>query len=115
MVTLSSQNLTEFDLHARAILGLPIPSITQYGASASAVILADRAAEAFTVEGLAAALTPEAAGVDLDLRIFNKPVTRPYRRMGVALALVRDGSVDDARAAARAAAGKVSLRYNDAS
>jgi phosphoribosylglycinamide formyltransferase 2 len=115
MVTLSSQNLTEFDLHARAILGLPIPSITQHGASASAVILADRTAEAFTVEGLAAALTPEAAGVDLDLRIFNKPVTRPYRRMGVALALVRDGSVDDARSAARSAAGKVSLRYSDAS
>jgi phosphoribosylglycinamide formyltransferase 2 len=115
MVTLSSQNLTEFDLHARAILGLPIPSITQHGASASAVILADRTAEAFTVEGLAAALTPEAAGVDLDLRIFNKPVTRPYRRMGVALALVRDGSVDDARSAARAAAGKVSLRYSDVS
>jgi phosphoribosylglycinamide formyltransferase 2 len=115
MVTLSSQNLTEFDLHARAILGLPIPLITQYGASASAVILADRTAEAFTVEGLAAALTPEAAGVDLDLRIFNKPVTRPYRRMGVALALVRDGSVDDARSAARSAAGKVSLRYSDVS
>lgn len=111
MVTLISQNLTEFDLHARAILGLPIPSITQAGPAASAVILADRDSADFTVEGLAAALVPERPGIDLDLRIFNKPTTRPYRRMGVALALARTGTVDDARAAARAAAAKVLLRY----
>jgi phosphoribosylglycinamide formyltransferase 2 len=111
MVTLISQNLTEFDLHARAIMGLPIPSLTQHGPAASAVILADRAAEDFTVEGLAEALTPEAPGIDLDVRIFNKPVTRPYRRMGVALALAPDGDTDSARAAARAAAAKVRLTY----
>ncbi|WP_119418908.1 formate-dependent phosphoribosylglycinamide formyltransferase [Desertibaculum subflavum] len=111
MVTLISQNLTEFDLHARAILGLPIPSITQHGPSASAVILADRDATEFTVEGLAAALTPAAPGIDLDLRIFNKPTTRPYRRMGVALALMPNGTTDQARAAARAAAAKVTIRY----
>ncbi|WP_374468590.1 formate-dependent phosphoribosylglycinamide formyltransferase [Ferrovibrio sp.] len=111
MVTLISQNLTEFDLHARAILGLPIPSITQHGPSASAVILADRDATDFSVEGLAEALVPSATGIDLDLRIFNKPTTRPYRRMGVALALARHGDVGQVRAAAKAAAAKVKISY----
>jgi phosphoribosylglycinamide formyltransferase 2 len=113
MVTLISQNLTEFDLHARAILGLPIPSITQFGASASAVILADRDSADFTVEGLADALIAPAPGIDVDVRIFNKPTTRPYRRMGVALALAKDGTADDARAAARAAAAKVTITYRE--
>ncbi len=111
MVTLISQNLTEFDLHARAILGLPIPSITQHGPSASAVILADRDASDFAITGLAEALQPAAPGIDLDLRIFSKPTTRPYRRMGVALALARDGDIDQARAAAHAAAAKVRIDY----
>lgn len=110
MVTLISQNLTEFDLHARAILGLPIPNIHLNGAAASAVILADRHADAFHIEGQAAALAP-VAGIETDLRIFNKPVTRPNRRMGVALALARDGTADDARAAARAAASRVKIVY----
>lgn len=111
MVTLISQNLTEFDLHARAVLGLPIPTITLHGPSASAVVLADRDSDSFSVSGLAEALRPEAPGVDLDVRIFNKPTTRPYRRMGVALALVRDGDVDAARTAARNAAAKITLTY----
>lgn len=111
MVTLISQNLTEFDLHARAILGLPIPGITLHGPSASAVVLADRDSADFTVSGIADALRPAAPGIDLDVRIFNKPTTRPYRRMGVALALVRDGTVEDARAAARDAAAKITLTY----
>jgi len=111
MVTLISQNLTEFDLHARAILGLPIPSITQYGPSASAVILADRDSTAFDVQGLDAALQSPDAAIDIDLRIFNKPTTRPYRRMGVALALAHKGDTDTARAAARAAAAKVKITY----
>jgi phosphoribosylglycinamide formyltransferase 2 len=111
MVTLISQSLTEFDLHARAILGLPIPAIRSHGAAASAVILADRDAESFAVEGLAAAVAPEGDGVELDVRIFNKPVTRPNRRMGVVLALAAD--TDTARAAAAAAAAKVSIRYDD--
>lgn len=111
MVTLISQNLSEFDLHARAILGLPIPSITLHGPSASAVILADRDSADFAVEGVAEALVPASAGIDLDVRVFNKPTTRPYRRMGVALALAREGTVEDARAAARAAAAKVKLTY----
>ncbi|KAA5601158.1 formate-dependent phosphoribosylglycinamide formyltransferase [Blastochloris sulfoviridis] len=113
MVTLISQNLTEFDLHARAILGLPIPSITQHGPAASAVILADRDAADFSISGLEAALRPTAPGVDVDVRIFNKPTTRPYRRMGVALALARHGDVTLARAAACAAATKVALTYSD--
>ncbi|MBX3456227.1 MAG: formate-dependent phosphoribosylglycinamide formyltransferase [Ferrovibrio sp.] len=111
MVTLISQNLTEFDLHARAILGLPIPSITQYGPSASAVILADRDSTAFDVQGLDVALQSPDAAIDIDLRIFNKPTTRPYRRMGVALALAKTGDVEQARAAARAAAAKVKIIY----
>lgn len=111
MVTLISQNLTEFDLHARAILGLPIPSITQHGPSASAVILADRDSTDFSVEGLADALASGPAGIDIDLRIFNKPTTRPYRRMGVALALAKNGDTDAARKAAKAAADKVRISY----
>jgi phosphoribosylglycinamide formyltransferase 2 len=112
MVTLISQNLTEFDLHARAILGLPIPRVRQHGAAASAVILADRDAGDFAIEGLADALVPERGGIDVDVRIFGKPVTRPYRRMGVALALVPEGTTDDARAAARAAAARVRFRFD---
>lgn len=111
MVTLISQNLTEFDLHARAILGLPIPSITQHGPSASAVILADRDSADFSVDGLVEALGSAPAGIDIDLRIFNKPTTRPYRRMGVALALAKNGDTDAARKAAKAAADKVKISY----
>ena len=111
MVTLISQNLTEFDLHARAILDLPIPRITQHGAAASAVILADRQADRFSISGLKEALTPDGPGVELDVRVFGKPTTRPYRRMGVALALVRNGDTDSARKAARAAAARVKIEY----
>jgi len=113
MVTLISQNLTEFDLHARAILGLPIPSITQHGAAASAVILADRDAARFEITGLAEALRPPAPGIDIDVRIFGKPTTRPYRRMGVALALARGGDTDTARKAARDAAARVKITTLD--
>ncbi len=112
MVTLISQNLTEFDLHARAILGLPIPAIRQLGPAASAVILADRDAETFRITGLSDALRPQASGISVDVRIFGKPSTRAYRRMGVALALAPDGDTDTARAAARTAAGRVKISYN---
>ncbi|WOF42170.1 formate-dependent phosphoribosylglycinamide formyltransferase [Sphingopyxis indica] len=111
MVTLISQDLSEFDLHARAILGLPIPAVALRGASASAVLLADRDAEDFAITGLAEALTPPDAGTAVDVRIFGKPVTRPYRRMGVALARVDGGTTDDARAGAVAAAGKLAIDY----
>lgn len=108
MVTLISQNLNEFDLHARAILGLPIPNISLRGPSASAVILADRDADAFHFEGLAEALA--AADGEVDVRLFGKPSTRPYRRMGVALATA--GSTDEARRIAREAAGRVRIAYD---
>ena len=113
MVTLISQNLTEFDLHARAILGLPIPRIRQFGAAASAVVLADRDATQFTVAGLADAIASAPAGIDVDVRVFGKPSTRPWRRMGVALALAPDGTTDDARAAAREAAHLMTINYKD--
>lgn len=107
MVTLISQNLSEFDLHARAILGLPVPEVTLHGASASAVVLADRDSSEFGYEGLAEALaTP---GGQVDLRIFAKPVTRPFRRMGVALALAAD--TDAARRVAADAAAQVRVVY----
>jgi phosphoribosylglycinamide formyltransferase 2 len=109
MVTLISQNLSEFDLHARAILGLPVPAVKLHGPSASAVILADRAAEDFHFEGMADALaTP---GGEVDLRLFGKPTTRPYRRMGATLALAE--TTDAARAVAAQAAGKVRIIYGE--
>ena len=109
MVTLISQTLSEFDLHARAILGLPIPAIVARGPSASAVILADRNSETLRYEGLAEALaTP---GGEMDVRIFAKPTSRPYRRMGVALACAQ--TTDDARRIAAEAAAKVRIVYGD--
>ncbi|MCW5648022.1 MAG: ATP-grasp domain-containing protein, partial [Sphingopyxis sp.] len=111
MVTLISQSLSEFDLHARAILGLPIPNIAVPGASASAVLLADRDASDFAITGLADALVPPDLATAIDARIFGKPVTRPYRRMGVTLAKVTGGTTDDARTAAVAAAAKLSIDY----
>lgn len=84
MVTLAgSQNFSEFELHARAVLGLPIPEVVLERAAASAVILAsDESATRPIYTGLEAA----AAVKGSDLRIFGKPTTRKYRRMGVALA-----------------------------
>jgi phosphoribosylglycinamide formyltransferase 2 len=111
MVTLVSQTLTEFDLHARAILGLPIPTISLLGASASAVVLAHRDAEDFTISGLADALALGSDDAFVDARIFGKPVTRPYRRMAVTLARVLDGDTDAARAIAVAAAEKITINY----
>ncbi|MDE2620012.1 MAG: formate-dependent phosphoribosylglycinamide formyltransferase [Sphingomonadales bacterium] len=107
MVTLISQNLTEFDLHARAVLGLPIPEVELYGPAASAVILADREATDFGFAGQAEALATTGGAVDL--RLFAKPTTRPYRRMGVALARAAD--TDSARRLAAEAAGKVRIVY----
>lgn len=81
MVTLISQDLSEFDLHARAILGLPIHEIQNFG-GASAVILATDYSDNPTYTGIDLAM--ELPGVDV--RIFNKPSCRPNRRMGVVLA-----------------------------
>lgn len=83
MVTLISQQLSEFALHARAILGLPIPQIKQYGPAASAVLLVPGNSADIQYHGLADAL----AEPDTELRIFAKPEVQGERRMGVALAL----------------------------
>jgi phosphoribosylglycinamide formyltransferase 2 len=110
MVTLISQNLTEFDLHARAILGLPIPEVRLLApAAASAVVLADRVSEDFAVTGLADALALATADAYVDVRVFGKPTTRDRRRMAVALATGPD--TDAARKVAAAAAAKVMLTY----
>lgn len=103
MVTLASQDLSEFDLHLRAVLGLPIPEISYWGPTASAVILADADAEAgrFEITGVENALKVK----QTEVRLFGKPTTRKYRRMGVALARGKDAA--EARKKAKAAAGKV--------
>jgi len=86
MVTLISQDLSEFDLHARAVLGLPIPEIRYEKAAASAVILADKESTTTpTYPGLDRALAIKG----VDVRIFGKPTTRKYRRMGVTLAVAK--------------------------
>jgi phosphoribosylglycinamide formyltransferase 2 len=110
MVTLApTTNLNEFELHARAVLGYPIPSIDLVHAGASAVILATESSQrAPLVEGMATAL----AMPEIELRIFGKPSTRPYRRMGVALAHGdANADIDAVRAHARIAAECISLRY----
>jgi phosphoribosylglycinamide formyltransferase 2 len=82
MVTLISQNISEFALHARAILGLPIPLIEQYGPSASAVLLANGNSDHVTFSNLDKVLNVPGT----DLRLFGKPEVNGIRRMGVALA-----------------------------
>ena len=89
MVTLAgTQNLSEFELHARAVLGLPIPEVELTRVGASAVILADKEGEDPQYTGVEDAITEK----HTDIRIFGKPTTRPYRRMGVALAYGPVGS-----------------------
>jgi len=101
MVTLISQDLSEFDLHARAILGLPIPKINYQGPSASAVVLASGELTRVDYKGVEKAL----AKPDIDIRIFGKPEARKFRRMGVALS--RAKTVSAARTAALKAAREV--------
>jgi phosphoribosylglycinamide formyltransferase 2 len=103
MVTLISQNLNEFELHLRAILGLPIPYIEQLGASASAVILASEKSDSVAFVGVADALSEK----NVDIRLFGKPNSHPYRRMGVALA--KANNVEEARDMATTAANKIKL------
>ena len=101
MVTLISQVLSEFALHARAILGLPVPNIHLHGPSASAVILVEGESRQVSFGGLNTAL----AAPDTQLRLFGKPEVAGRRRMGVALA--RADSIEAAKTAAMAAAGSV--------
>ncbi len=101
--TSQNQSWNDFLLASplRAILGLPIPNITQYAPAASAVILATRDADSISFTGVAEALNT----ADVDLRLFGKPDARPYRRMGVALATAE--TTELARAKAVFAADRV--------
>ncbi|MGS0674366.1 formate-dependent phosphoribosylglycinamide formyltransferase [Shewanella sp. 30m-9] len=105
MVTLISQDLSEFALHVRAILGLPISNITQHGPSASAVILAQGSSNNIQFSGLADALVEP----DTQVRLFAKPEIDGKRRLGVALA--RDTDIDKAVAKALTAASKVKVTF----
>jgi phosphoribosylglycinamide formyltransferase 2 len=111
MVTLISQSPNEFELHLRAILGLPIPAIELAGPAASAVILADRESHDFGFTGVAEALATGEPGRPVDLRLFAKPNTLKNRRMGVALA--RGADVEEAVERASDAASKVKITYRD--
>ncbi len=104
MVTMISQELSEFALHVRAILGLPIPAIRHVGPSASAVILAHGDSDRVAYGNLATALGEP----DTQIRLFGKPEVHGERRMGVALA--RRDSVAAAREAAAAVAAAVDVR-----
>ena len=91
-------------MHARAILGLPIPNIHQHGPSASYVVLAEGDSDAIGFE-----IEPAALAVpDTSLRLFGKPEVRGHRRLGVGLA--RGADLDEARAKAKAVAGSVSVK-----
>ena len=109
MVTLISQLPNQFELHLRAILGLPVPSIELASPSASAVILAEKESDEFSFEGVADALALGAPGRPVDLRIFAKPKTLKNRRMGIALA--RGETAEEAVERARSAASRVKIRY----
>ena len=104
MVTMISQDLSQFALHARAILGLPIPNIVQHGPSASAVILVEGESDRVSFGNLNEAL----AAPDTQLRLFGKPHVKGKRRMGVAIA--RGNSIDEARTKAKGAADAVEVK-----
>lgn len=105
LVTLISQDLSEFALHARAILGLPIPNIKLHGPSASAVILVEGESQQVSFANLAGALVEE----DTSIKLFGKPEVSGQRRMGVGLARDRDVALAKAKALRVSAAVKVSL------
>jgi phosphoribosylglycinamide formyltransferase 2 len=108
LVTLVSQDLSEFALHVRAILGLPVPAIRQVGPSASCAILLEGESRDIRFHSVEQAL----AEPDTQLRLFGKPEVRGKRRMGVALATAAgiDAARDKARRAAAAIVGAVELR-----
>ena len=103
MVTMISQDLSQFALHARAILGLPIPSVRQFGPSASSVILVEGNSKDVTFGNLNHALSEE----DVQVRLFGKPEVKGQRRMGVALA--RGDSIEQAKEKAIKASSSVSI------
>lgn len=104
LVTLLSQNLSEFALHARAILGLPVPAIRQQGPTASCVLLVEGESQQMTYGNLAAAL----AEPDTELKLFGKPEVQGQRRLGVALA--KSDSIETAREKARRVIERVQVK-----
>jgi phosphoribosylglycinamide formyltransferase 2 len=110
MVTLAgTQNLSEFELHARTILGLPIPKISLDKAGASAVVLASQDGTVKSFNGLDKVLS----NPNTEVRIFNKPTTRPYRRMAVVLTYDKANSdVDTVKQKAIDLAKQISIQYN---
>lgn len=106
LVTLISQDLSEFALHARAILGLPIPGIRQFGPSASAVILGDGISSNIAFKNVDTALTQS----DTQIRLFGKPEINGNRRLGVVVA--RGETLEQAKAKAVKAAKVVDVQYN---
>jgi phosphoribosylglycinamide formyltransferase 2 len=109
LVTLASQSLSQFALHVRAILGLPIPAIRQWGPAASCAILGEGHAARIRYTALEEALREP----DTDLRLFGKPEVRGKRRLGVALA--RGESIAEARDKARRAAQAVRILWDGGS
>lgn len=105
LVTLASQALSQFALHVRAVLGLPIPAIRQWSPAASCAILGEGDSARIAYAGADEALLE----ADTELRLFGKPEIHGRRRLGVALA--RGATVEEARDKARRAAGRVQIRY----
>lgn len=103
MVTMVSQNMSEFELHVRAILGLPVPEIELLSPGASHVVLATEHSDNVGITGVAEALTVPRSKV----RVFGKPDTRPGRRMAVALVVADD--VEEARKQAAKAAAAIKV------
>ena len=103
MVTMISQDLSEFALHARAILGLPIPAIRQFGPSASKAIVVEGDTDKVVFSNLEEVLAEE----DTQIRIFGKPEVKGHRRYGVILA--RDESIEKALAKAERAYNKLKV------
>lgn len=103
MVTMISQDLSEFGLHARALLGLPVPSIRFYGPSASRAIVVEGDTDKIEMDNLESVL--EEPGVQI--RIFGKPEIKGHRRMGVILATA--DTVDEAKAKAERAYNKLKV------
>jgi phosphoribosylglycinamide formyltransferase 2 len=109
MVTLAgTQQLNEFELHARAILGLPIPNIELLKAGCSAVILSEiESGDKPTFDGIDEALKISKS----DVKIFGKPSTRKYRRMGVALTYDEvNTDMIELRKKAKSIADKISVK-----
>ncbi len=107
MVTMISQDLSEFALHVRAILGLPIPVIRQSGPSASSVILVKGHSNNITFSGLHEALSDR----DTQLRLFGKPEVQGERRMGVCLA--KGATIEEARSKANKAAAAITYQLTN--